>query len=82
MFLRPTDSYGPWIDKMYEDAVKTNRITFNDRVDMAKILRDDSPLAGLSAGGADAKANGAKTDAKAGDAKKDDKAPAADTTKK
>ena len=76
LFLRPTDSYGPWIDKMYEEAIKTNRVTFNDRVDMAKILRDDSPLAGLTGAGAGA---GAKADDKKADAtteKKEEKAPA------
>lgn len=73
LFLRPTDSYGPWIDKMYEEAIKTNRITFNDRVDMAKILRDDSPLAGLSATGT--KSDDKKADTTAAD-KKEEKAPA------
>lgn len=73
LFLRPTDSYGPWIDKMYEEAIKTNRITFNDRVDMAKILRDDSPLAGLSATGT--KSDEKKADTTAAD-KKEEKAPA------
>lgn len=73
LFLRPTDSYGPWIDKMYEEAIKTNRITFNDRVDMAKILRDDSPLSGLSATGT--KSDDKKADTTTAD-KKEEKAPA------
>lgn len=49
MFLVPADEYGPWIDKLYNDAVKANRITFNERVKMAKILRDATPITGTAA---------------------------------
>lgn len=49
MFLVPADGYGPWIDKLYNDAVKSNRITFNERVKMAKVLRDATPITGTAA---------------------------------
>ena len=49
LFLIPTDSYGPWLDNLYAQAVKSGRVVFMDRVDMAKILSDDSPLKNASA---------------------------------
>lgn len=44
IFLVPSGNYGPWIDQLYNEAVKTNAVTFNDRVKMAEVLRKDSTL--------------------------------------
>lgn len=44
IFLVPSGNYGPWIDQLYNEAVKNNTVTFNDRVKMAEILRKDSTM--------------------------------------
>lgn len=67
LFLVPGDDFGPWLEKIYADAVKSGRVTFNaDRVPMAKVLRDKSPIATATAPAKPgAKKDGAKEDAPA-----------------
>lgn len=42
LFLVPSGNYGAWIDSLYAEAIKSNAVTFNDRVKMAELLRDES----------------------------------------
>lgn len=45
IFLVPSGNYGPWIDNLYNQAIKSNKVTFNDRVKVAEILRNESTQA-------------------------------------
>ena len=49
LFIVPQDEYGPFLENLYDEAVRTNKVTFNPDTATGKLMREKAPAASAAA---------------------------------